>query len=208
MITIEQKIEQFRRMVLGHAQHALEEKVSKLDQSDLLAMETMKQELESLGNKHIEEHVHLALLDRKRQLAQAKLHKTHSLLRVKHQFVESVLEELKVKAREVTLKEGYREIVLNDVQSVTAQLSDEDSLRIFVTAEMMSWQAEFEKLLSRFKKVEILESDQDLIGGVILESSLAGERYDMSYLSRIVHSEALKGGRVFEILNEEVKDHA
>jgi vacuolar-type H+-ATPase subunit E/Vma4 len=207
MITIEHKIEQFRRMVLGHAQHALEEKVAILDQSDLLMMETIKRDLEKLGSKHIEEHLNMAFADRKRQLAKAKLGKIHSLLKIKHEFVESVIEALKVKSKELTLLEGYKEAVFNDIRSCTANLDSDNALRLFLMAESMNWANEVTALLNRFRDVEVHEALEDIIGGVIVESETTGERYDMSFLSRIIYSEAFQGGRVFEILNEEASDH-
>lgn len=207
MITIEQKIEQFRRMVLGHAQHALEEKVAILDQNDLLMMETIKRDLEKLGNKHIEEHLALAFSERKRQVAKAKLAKIHSLLKIKHEFVETVMEALKDKSKALTLMEGYKELVLKDIMTCTTGLKSDNTLRIYVMAESMAWAEEVKALLERFQEVQVLEAQEDMIGGVIVESATTGERYDMSFLSRIIYSEAFQGGRVFEILYEEAPDH-
>ncbi len=207
MITIEQKVDQFRRMVLGHAQNALEEKVAVLDQSDLVAVENMKRDLEKLGTRHIEEHVKLAMIERKRLLAKAQLNKIHSLLKVKHEFVESVIEEMGSKARIETTQSTYKANLFSSIQAYTDPLLDGDRIRIYLMPESMLWSQELKSQLSRFKSVEVIEATDDIIGGFILESLEKGERYDLSFRSRIIYSEAVQGGRIFEILNEGVENH-
>lgn len=203
MITIEQKIEQFRRMVLGHAKHALEEKVAQLDQNDLLAMEQMKKELESLGSKHIDEHVQLALIERKRLLAKAKLQKTHALLKVKDDFVQGIRTELESQAKALTTQPHYLSSLIEDLRRCTEALSPEDDLRVYLESDDLKWSADIEKALSRFSRLTIMASIEPLIGGAVVESVTLGQRYDMSYKSKIAYSDALNGGRVFEILSGE-----
>lgn len=204
MITIEQKIEQFKRMVLGHAEHALEEQIAKLDQRDIDALAAIKHELETMAARHIEEHMSLALLERKQLVAKAKLNRTHSLLKAKQQFVDEVTKALEEKARVLAQSEVYRQSLKAELDAFFTSVGPETVVDVTLMTRDVDW---FKTTFDTGEKVRCLQSDQDFIGGFIGEVIGKNIRFDHSYKSRIQFSDALSGGRIFELLNQEETDH-
>lgn len=206
MITIDDKLELFNKVVLNRAKSALEEEKVKIEKEHQVEIERYKKEIMIKGSRYSENKIKEGKTRRKKMISDAKRSSKKKLLNLEQDLIDEVMVEVKKRVKEFVQSDAhcqYIEFLLNEYSQSIMELED---FNIFLTynhfAQCKSCiENFFENKIDR-TCYEIVESKKDFIGGMIVINQKESIKINLSLESLVDQNQQLIGQKVHELLIE------
>lgn len=206
MITIEQKLKLFTKIVIDKQNSEYEDLIRDIDKSETEALDAYKKELAVKSIDFRNELIEKAVIEKKRLLSNVKVEKKKSILNKKSQIVKEVIEELKLRASKFTDEDSYKSFLFKLVEKMIVSVPNETSFICYLSEkDTKRYGSEILKIFNNNREgieVTIKEQAKDEIGGVILFDSDERYKIDSCLKSMIEENEDLIGKRVNKVLNK------
>ncbi len=199
MITIEEKLNLFTRIVYDKVEKQNADAINKFNQEcgSLIQQKTEEFTKQAeLMEKQIEKETDK---ERLQILSKAKIEGKKLIVSKNNSIFNDAVEGVLECARIFTDTEQYGSMLINDIKSAQKELSDSAHTELYLTerdAERYK-----DKLVEALggRKLMIV-SDNSIVGGFVMVDTVNNIKIDMSFTDRVNSSRDLIGERLFEIL--------
>lgn len=199
MITIEEKLNLFTRIVYDKVEKQNADAISKFNQEcgSLIQQKTEEFTKQAeLIEKQIEKETEKEKLQ---ILSKARIEGKKMIVDKKDEIVEDAVKSVLESARDFTETEQYEEMLMQDIKSALMEMEGSTSMKLYLTQKDSDRYKEKINDIFNGRKVNIT-CDDSLVGGFILIDTEKNIKIDMSYTDRVNSARSLIGERLFAIL--------
>lgn len=207
MITVDEKIDVFTKIVLDRLEESYSVKISELDEETFEAVKEYEEKLKEKSRKFIEVHEENAQGDARKKISKVLSGVRTQMLRLKHDIVLELCDALKARVNEFRKTPEYLEFLkqrihksvdeLNQFTSIEVELLEEDYSRFGeVLASEMKMQ-EFDPAKVKWAPVK-----KGIMGGLIFYNGERTLKLDGSFDILLEDAEVVMGQLVAELLEE------
>ncbi|MGL4735952.1 MAG: V-type ATP synthase subunit E [Cellulosilyticaceae bacterium] len=206
MVTIEQKLALFSKLLQQDISGEMSEQLEKLEQDyesiikehkvlvDLKAQEIMERSQKRAESKKIE------------YLSKANMQTKRAYMKAKEKQVNRFMDALTKQVERYVITQQYGDYLEQLVASLY-DLANESAVVVYMTAKDLAnheghIQKSFEKLGVQVDRLIFKEKDAAMMGGLIIENEQRTMRIDLSIASRIREHKEMIIRRIFEALGE------
>lgn len=173
MITVDEKIDVFTKIVLDRLEESYSEKISELDEETVEAVKEYEEKLKEKSRKFIEVHEENAQGDARKKISKVLSGVRTQMLRLKHDIVLELCDALKARVNEFRKTPDYLDFLKQRIQKSVEELNQFTSI-----------------------EVEILEEDYSRFGG-LLTSEMEAQGFDPTKVKWAPVKKGIMGGLVF-----------
>lgn len=207
MVTIEDKLKLFTKLVIDKQNSQYEDLIRNIDNDETEALEAYKKELSEKSSNYSDELIEKARIEKKRLVSKVKVEKKKSVLNKKSQIVQEVVQNLKEKAKNFTEEEGYKEFLLKLLEKILNSIPQENAYICYLSEkDCTRYESDIKTFIQKSKgadaKIEIRIQEEEDLGGIILLNSTETFRIDCSLKSMIDENIELVGKYVNRVLNK------
>lgn len=208
MITVEEKLDVFTKLVLEKVQKEYEEKKKEIDEKNSQAIHKHRSQINEKANKIVENMVSRGEIQKNRLISRAKIERKRVVLSKKEELLEKLINNIETKAVQFTYEDDYKGYLENSLSVVLENLKNKESIILFFTDKDRS---KYEKVIVNIvkkkgfdtEKVQIQSLDSRLIGGVIAIDQEKTIKVDCSIKTKIEDNRNLIGQILYDALDRE-----
>lgn len=207
MITIEEKLNVFNKLVLGHVQLELEEKYNELNQQNNGIIEEHKKKLQLKKERIIDDYISKGNNERNKLISQANLDKKRQLLSLRQEFIDRVITELYKRAEEFCSSKDYEDFMIKTLEEILPRFEGQGSITIHMTQrDIDRFTGLFIKIAQKYDFIkdainyEVFQDD--LVGGMVVFNGSMTLKVDYSINTIIEDNRWQVGQKIYEALQE------
>lgn len=187
MTTIEDKIKLFSKIVYDKVHDEIQKDFDAFEKEKEQAINEEKEKIENENKVVLQEAEKKAALKSNELVAKEKMENQQYILKLRQQFINDSMEELKKKVIKYTDDPDYKNFLLDSLESTLSRL-DKGSYDLYITdKDIHNCKAEIDKKIKEFINIKcfIKQADYDMIGGVLAVSTDGKMRIDNTLTSKI-----------------------
>jgi len=207
MITLEEKLSVFTKLVLGKARQELNEKQKEINTQNEGKIQEQALKLEQESEKTVKEWVKKGELEKNRQISKANLDKKRQILNKKQELVIRLVKNLEKKALEFTFKDEYKDFLKDILSKVLLNFKKNEPVTLYLTDRDLERYKAFildEAQNHGFspKNIEVLPLEEAFIGGIIGVNKDMTFRINYSISSMIEDKRQWIGQKLYDEFNK------
>jgi len=199
MITIEEKLNLFTRIIYDKVEKQNADAINKFNQECGSLIQQKSEEFTKqaeLIEKQIEKETEKEKLQ---ILSKARIEGKKLIVEKKDEIVEDAVKSVLERAKDFTETEQYGEMLIQDIKSALMEMGDSTSINLYITEKDSNRYNDKIKEIFNSRDLKIT-CDDSLIGGFVLIDIEKNIKIDMSFTDRVNSSRNLIGERLFAIL--------
>lgn len=205
MITMEEKLKVFTKLVLEKVQNEYDERAREIKEKNNKIIQNHKAKLREKSKQIIQDFVKKGEIEKNRMISKAKLDSKKKILNKREELLNKFIANLEKKARQFTYEEEYKNFLENSVDRVLIGLKDKEHICIYVTDKDRDRYGEimnrlFVKHDFDSQKISIFTLDSEFIGGVIGIDKEESIKIDCTIKTLIEDNKNLIGQMLYEKL--------
>jgi len=205
MVTIDQKLKIFNKIVIEKLNHEYEELIHKLDKKDEEAMKDYKQSLSERAHSYRKELIEKGETEKKLLISKTRLDNKKEILKVRAGLVEKTKKNVLEKAVDFVQGESYKEYLEMLIEELELDLFCENTIILRMIEEDFACHGDFAKkqLNKKCEKIDVIVEnlDSEYVGGFMILDKSETFKLDCTIKTRIDEQSDLIGKRVNELLN-------
>lgn len=207
MVTIEEKLRLFSKLVYQDIIYESEEKIKEIEAKNNILVEEYKKELEEKAKKVIQ-NMDLKIEQKKNEMiSKANMEAKQKLLSKKQELLELLIEEQKSKAKAFVNTREYDLYFKNNFEEILNELKAFKGIRIEVLPQdREKFHTFIEKSMEdrgiSTDKICYVEGNKTMIGGMIVSNEEGSIRYDASIASLLEDKRPFIMKRMYEELEK------
>jgi len=205
MITVDEKVDFFRKIVLDRIDHEYQELEDSLAQSFQSEVEKFKEEARKKSENYIDKFVTKAQNEKKLRVLESKRIQKEKILAVKNKLIEKIHASVLDKASNIIGKDQYYELIHQLMVKGKDELKDFDSYRIEICEKDYENNERIKSIIKKHldeKPLEFHKSKKDFNGGLIIMNMKEEMKLDLSLKSIIRRNKVFIGNQVQRLLDE------
>lgn len=207
MITVDEKIDVFTKIVLDRLEESYSVKISELDEETFEAVKEYEIKLKEKSRKFIEVHEENAQSDARKKISKVLSGVRTQMLRLKHDIVLELCDALKARVNEFRKTPDYQDFLVQRIRKSIEELNQFSSIEIEILEEDLS---HFEKALADEMEKQGFDSakikwapvKKGIMGGLIFYNGERTLKLDGSFDILLEDAEVVMGQLVAELLEE------
>jgi V/A-type H+/Na+-transporting ATPase subunit E len=207
MITVDEKIDVFTKIVLDRLEESYSVKISELDEETFEAVKEYEEKLKEKSRKFIEVHEENAQGDARKKISKVLSGVRTQMLRLKHDIVLELCDALKARVNEFRKTPDYLDFLKQRIQKSVEELNQFTSIEIELLEEDYSRFGEV--LTSEMKKqgfdpakIKWASVKKGIMGGLVFYNGERTLKLDGSFDILLEDAEVVMGQLVAELLEE------
>jgi vacuolar-type H+-ATPase subunit E/Vma4 len=207
MITVDEKIDVFTKIVLDRLEESYSVKISELDEETFEAVKEYEEKLKEKSRKFIEVHEENAQGDARKKISKVLSGVRTQMLRLKHDIVLELCDALKARVNEFRKTPDYLDFLKQRIQKSVEELNQFTSIEIELLEEDFSRFGE--SLASEMEmqgfdpaKIKWVPVKKGIMGGLIFYNGERTLKLDGSFDILLEDAEVVMGQLVAELLEE------
>lgn len=207
IITVEDKLEVFRKTVLEKAEKEYEEKLKSLEARNITTAEEYEVEIVQKSSDYIKSLEEQADYEKRMLISKAKGKVRADLMQKRQAIVEELVDLVKAEAVKYTADAGYEAYLKASVASSLAELKRFNKIIVSVDKNDMD---NAKKILAKElvangiseSSFDFEVSDEEILGGVKFYNDKKSIRIDESFATLIEDNRKLIGQYVYDMISE------
>ncbi|HWQ29977.1 MAG TPA: V-type ATP synthase subunit E family protein [Negativicutes bacterium] len=199
-VSVEDKIELFRNVIIKEIEEAVNEDRLKANESFEQEKSRLLAEVQAKRDLLVKEAVKKAEKEKQQLIAKARSNAYHRLLDSKQQFIGELTERLMEKAAGYTGEEAYKDYLSKSLDKAARVFEDSPSVQLYFTKKDMEELSVFiEKRLSEGSlkgKYSLKAADSNILGGFYAEDGNGKIQVDYTLVSLIKENQELVGNYI------------
>ncbi len=205
MITIEEKLNAFNKVVLEKSQNEYQKKLEGINEENNRRVNEYKEELKKRSQKIVDDMTSKGELEKNRLISKAKMEKKRSILSKKEELIKKSIGNIIKITEQFTYKEEYQKYMKNSIINVFAAFKEKESIVLYIREEdMKNTQSyiyeEAKKIGLSQNQVKLLPSQENIIGGIIATDQNGTIKIDYSLKTLIKDNKSMIGAKLNEAL--------
>jgi len=207
MITIEEKLNVFTKMVLGKVQDEYQAKLNELTEKNNILIEQQREELIEKKKKILQEYISKGEIEKEKLISKAKVERKRMILAKKEELIDKLMDNIFKMSDQYTYRKKYEEYIRGVIKRVLQEFKDKNHLNIYVLKRDVE---RFKELIYNEAKradfpedkITIMETKEDIIGGLIAVDGDETVRIDYTLRGLIEENRRIIGQRLVEELEK------
>lgn len=207
MITIEEKLNVFTKLILEDIQKEYEEKHQAISKENNAKIERYKISLEERKTYIVDELIRKGKNEKSKLISQANLDKKRRILNKKQEFINKILYDLQNKAVKFTDSSEYEVFLAKILSESLSNFKEERTLRIIVSQKDLEKYrylilSEANKAGFEEKDVLLMAADEEVTGGVVIYNQDMTLKVDALIDTIIEEFKPKIGQKLYDVLKE------
>lgn len=207
MITIEEKLNIFSKLVFEKEQNKSDEKLDDMYKRNEEITQQHKKELENKAQEIIKRKIKEGERKKNEIISKANIEVRNKLLNKKQELLKDMIEEMENRARKFINTKEYESYQISNLMDAFSALDLNGKIQIYLTVKDMDIFSEKIKkivLNQGFQKqnIELTSTNKDIIGGAIIVDHEKGIRVDTTLKTLIEDNKDYIGRKVYECLEK------
>ncbi|WP_165442814.1 V-type ATP synthase subunit E [Senegalia massiliensis] len=205
MITIEEKLNLFSKHVFEEIRGASEEKIRKIEQHNKEQMDAHRYKIEQEKKAYAEEIIKKEKEKNDKQISQKKGQIKKEIMLEKNKLFNKLIEGIKNKLTIFITTNEYKNYLRNILENGLKEMSNKSNIEVKISKYDIKNNKDYIKTIildNGFTNVNMLESDEDIIGGMILLDKSNRAILDLSLLDKLEQNKEYIGKMLYEALRE------
>lgn len=207
MITIEEKLSIFTKLVLDKVQHEFNDELCQINTKNEERIKAHKARLKKESEKMIRGMTKKGEVEKNRIISKAHLEQKRKILYKRQELLEKQIDIIKKKTLLFTDKEEYGSYLKKCLAEILSNFRNEETIRLYLThKDMKKYKTVLLKEASNYgfdeKNIKFLSTEEEIIGGMIGVNQSRTIKVDASILSKIEESRQLIGKKLYDALEE------
>lgn len=207
MITVEEKLNVFSKLVFEKEQHECKKILEELDKKNNELLEKAKKEVEEKRESLIQKHTKLAQREKDQLISEAKVNKRKKILEKKDELLQQLIKEVEQKALLFTETNEYAIYLNNKISEVLSNFNKNEVIVFQLTKKDIE---RYENNIYRFieelgyskNNIKIVSMNEDIIGGVIATKEDLTFRVNCTMKMQILENKHMIGQILYEDLKQ------
>lgn len=199
-VSVEDKIELFRNVIIKEIEEAVNEDRLKANESFEQEKSRLLAEVQAKRDLMVKEAVKKAEKEKQQLIAKARSSAYHRLLDSKQQFIGELTEQLMEKAAGYTGEEAYKDYLSKSLDKAAGVFEDSTSVQLYFTKKDLEALSGFiEKKLSEGglkDKCSLKAEGSNILGGFYAEDGNGKIQVDYTLISLIKENQELVGNYI------------
>lgn len=207
MISIEEKLSVFTKLVLEKVQNEYDDKLNEINIQNDKRIKEYKLGLQRKGENIIKDMVQKGEIEKNKMIAKVKLDKKRKVLYKRQELIERLIDNMKNKALVFTDKEEYRHFLKTTIKDILLNFKSDESITLYLVKKDMKRHKLF--ILNEVKKygfddknIEIIPFKEDMVGGIIAFNKNRTFKVDSSIYTKVEENRQLIGKQLYESLKK------
>jgi vacuolar-type H+-ATPase subunit E/Vma4 len=203
MITIDDKLETFYKLVFKEEEAKSKEILEELEKRNKSLIAEKKLELEEKKQETIKRKKKLAEIQKNEMVSKATQDNRKEILSKSEELLEDVIESLKRKSEEFTKSKGYEDYILGRIENVIKSLEEKEIIISLRENDKSQLEDSIIKIGKKYNKTILFnEVRKDIIGGFIISDQNKTYNLDNSFKTIIEQNRYDIGKRLHISLGE------
>lgn len=203
MVTIEEKLKVFERLVVGKARQEFRQRLDEIGDENRRIMEAHRARVDATSREIIEKFISKARLDGNKMVSRALQQKKKRVLEKKQQLADRLFQNVKEKAEAFTGRPAYCDFFGRCLSEAVAAMRGEDGIVLRATGKDIrrferDILMECERNGFSRERVRISDSGEDMIGGVVAVNHKGTMRVDCSIAALLEDRKNLIGKKLYD----------
>lgn len=208
MITIEEKLNVFTKLVFERIQEESNHLLKEMEHKNQQTIQEHQEKLKRQSEKLIHEMALKGETKKNQMIAKANMDRKIKILEKKQQLLGRLLQELQDKAVDFTKTSAYDEHFKKTLKEVLDQLKEETEILLYIRAEDLDRYGEMiKKTIETFgfqqEQYKLLLAEENILGGMIALNGTHRIRIDASLLALLRDQEKKVGQLLYHALEKE-----
>lgn len=201
MITVEDKLEIFNKLVYKEEEERCIREMEALDKRIETTLEEKKLELEKKTEAFITRKNILANIQKNEMISQANENKKTNVLKTRESFLNDLMKSLEIKTKQFVQSNDYKPYLIKKISKVLNGLEEEKIILLLNKEDIGLIQESIPILQEQFKKsISIEASKKDVIGGFMILDCDKTYNLDYSFKTIIEENRYEIGKTLFNML--------
>lgn len=209
MTTIEDKIKLFSKIVYDKVHDEKQKDFDDFEKEKERIINDEKQKIENENKIILKETEKKAALKSNELIAKEKMKNQQCILKLRQQFIDDSMADLKKKVIKYTDDPAYKDFLLDSLENTLSKL-DKGSYDLYATEkDICNYKDEIDEKIEGSPSIKcfIKQSEYDIIGGVLAVSRNGRIRIDNTLASKIEDAQEYIGIKLLQKTEQEVKEH-
>jgi vacuolar-type H+-ATPase subunit E/Vma4 len=206
MITVEEKLDVFTKLVLEKVQREYEEKKKEIDEKNNEIIQGHKSEISERAHKLIINITGRGEIQKNRLISRAKVEGKRIVLSKKEELLEKLIGNIEGKAVQFTYEDDYKGYIVNSLCEALENLKNKESIILFLTDKDRDRYREL--IINTVREngfdsenTQIQRLEPGLIGGVIAIDREKTVKVDCTIKTRIEDNRNMIGRVLYDALD-------
>lgn len=206
MVTIDQKLSLFSKLLQQDISNEVSEKINELEKEYEIRIKENKEQVDQKAAEIIERAQKRAEIKKVEYISKAHMQTKREYMQAKEKQVSRFMDVLSNQIEAYTATESYGEYLEKLVMGCKELVGESDLVVYMTTQDLQRYQEHivncFEKLGINKSTLNFKEKDAIMLGGLIIENQMRTMRIDLSIASRMREQKEQIIKRIFEALGE------
>ncbi|HKL43018.1 MAG TPA: V-type ATP synthase subunit E family protein [Clostridia bacterium] len=205
MITIDEKVNFFKKIVLDKIDYEYQELEDSLEQSFQSEVENFKEKSREKSENYIDKFVTKAKNEKKLRVLESKRAQKEKILSARNKLIEKIYGAVLDMASEFIGTEGYYELIEKLITKGKDELKSFDVLNIELCSQDYKHKEKIRSIIEKHlneKAISFYETDQNFNGGLIIMDKNKEMRLDLSLSSIVQRNRVFIGNQVQGLLDQ------
>lgn len=207
MITIEEKLKVFDRLVVGKARQEFRQRLDEVSSENRRIMDAHRARVDASSREIIEKFTGKARSDGNKTVSRALRQKKKRVLEKKQQLADRLFQNVKEKAAAFTAQPAYCDFFGRCLSEAAAAMRGEDGIMLMATGkDIRRFEEEIFRECERNgfprERVRISVSGEDMIGGVVAVNHKGTMRVDCSISALLEDRKNMIGKKLYDGLKQ------
>lgn len=200
MTTIEDKIKLFSKIVSERIQAEKQAELDEFDSQKKDVIESKKHELEEKRNIVLKEASKKVQLKYNEIISREKLEKQSAVLELKKTFISDLTKEVRLRLGQYVKRDEYENFLVELIKETVSSIENGDYIIFISEEDKKNYTKRLEWELKAFENMNftIKATDEDIVGGIIIQSVSGKFRIDASLASKLEEYREIIGVKISE----------
>jgi V/A-type H+-transporting ATPase subunit E len=200
MTTIEDKIKLFTKIIYEKIDEENSEAASRFQEEKEQKLEQLRIYMKGKREQVLTETAKKAEIKCSEMISAQKIRSKQRILELKQNIISETIELVKNRFREFVASDEYKEYLLDLLGCYMPKINEGDYNIYFAQNDLRNYGNDIKSTLNKYNiKVEIKESNYDIIGGFLIENKAGKYRIDCSFTTVIQDNKELAALKCMKI---------
>lgn len=205
MITVEEKLEVFTKLVYNKVRNECEIELADMHNKSKQEFEAKREELRKKAKVLIKKSINKGKKEKNDIITRAKQQSQKNILNYQKNLFTQLLEEITIEAKKIVKTDIYDKYIESSIRKIVISFKEEEMTFYIIKDEVGKFETflkEYEvKYNLKLRNYKIDYTNDDIIGGFIVENKDKTIRIDLTILTLIEDSKAYIGRILYDNLS-------
>lgn len=203
MITVEDKLNIFYKIVLEKEKENFSKTLSQLQEKNKIILDEYREKTLSKRDEIIKKETKNGEMIKNEKISQALIEERNKILKKKEELLKELLLSIEEKGKEFSKSKEYEKYFLEELGKTFCEMSEKDIILYLKQEDSQKYRQSILALANRFEKEIVFEeANKDIIGGFLISDKDRTYLIDQSFKAKIEENKYLIGQKLYEKLEK------